>query len=195
MRECILYFRVCVCGVVCVCVVCGVCVCVRARVCVCACVCVCRAFVWMSITWKHELFSLLMHVLPLLLSHLIGVSFHVPRVAIRFTINLHFYQCNIRYGTRRHDPRRHFNPDAEFSLFCVWIYGWVNNREAGDLRWHRGHYDVTVMETRKIVIINLTTEWVISIKIHDLSNFAKVSPEMSQNQNQWRHVPNLTNVS
>ena len=23
---------------------------------------------------------------------------------------------------------------------------WVNNREAGDLRRHRGHYDVTVME-------------------------------------------------
>ena len=28
-----------------------------------------------------------------------------------------------------------------FSLICVWI----NNREAGDLRRHRGHYDVTVM--------------------------------------------------
>ena len=26
-----------------------------------------------------------------------------------------------------------------------WINGWVNNREAGDLRRHRGHYDVTVM--------------------------------------------------
>ena len=25
------------------------------------------------------------------------------------------------------------------------INGWVNNREAGDLRRHRGHYDVTVM--------------------------------------------------
>ena len=30
-----------------------------------------------------------------------------------------------------------------FSLICVWIDGWVNNREAGDLRRHRGHYDVT----------------------------------------------------
>ena len=29
-----------------------------------------------------------------------------------------------------------------FSLICVWINGWVNNREAGDLRRHRGHYDV-----------------------------------------------------
>ena len=32
-----------------------------------------------------------------------------------------------------------------FSLFCGWINGWVNNREAGDLRRHRAHYDVTLM--------------------------------------------------
>ena len=33
-----------------------------------------------------------------------------------------------------------------FSLICDWINGWVNNREAGDLRRHRAQYDVTVME-------------------------------------------------
>ena len=27
-----------------------------------------------------------------------------------------------------------------FSLICVWINGWVNNREAGDLRLYRAHY-------------------------------------------------------
>ena len=32
-----------------------------------------------------------------------------------------------------------------FSLICVWINGWVNNSEAGDLRRYRAHYDVTVM--------------------------------------------------
>ena len=32
-----------------------------------------------------------------------------------------------------------------FSLICAWINGWVNNREAGDLRSHHAHYDVTVM--------------------------------------------------
>ena len=32
-----------------------------------------------------------------------------------------------------------------FSLICAWINGWVNNREAGDLRRHRAHYDITVM--------------------------------------------------
>ena len=32
-----------------------------------------------------------------------------------------------------------------FSLICAWINGWVNNREAGDLRRHRAHHGVTVM--------------------------------------------------
>ena len=32
-----------------------------------------------------------------------------------------------------------------FSLICVWINGWLNNREAGDLRRHCAHYGVTVM--------------------------------------------------
>ena len=31
-----------------------------------------------------------------------------------------------------------------FSLICSRIYSWVNNREAGDLRRHRAHYDVTI---------------------------------------------------
>ena len=31
------------------------------------------------------------------------------------------------------------------SLICVWINGWVNNREASDLRHHSTHYDVIVM--------------------------------------------------
>ena len=32
-----------------------------------------------------------------------------------------------------------------FPLICSWINGWVNNREAGDSRRHRVHYDVIVM--------------------------------------------------
>ena len=33
-----------------------------------------------------------------------------------------------------------------FSLICVWINRWVNYGEAGDLRRHRAHYDVILME-------------------------------------------------
>ena len=32
-----------------------------------------------------------------------------------------------------------------FSLICVWINDWVNNREAGDLRRYCAQYDVSVM--------------------------------------------------
>ena len=31
-----------------------------------------------------------------------------------------------------------------FSLVCAWINGWINNREAGDLRRHRTHYDIVL---------------------------------------------------
>ena len=34
-----------------------------------------------------------------------------------------------------------------FSLICAWIKVWVHNGEAGNLRRHRVHYDVTVMRT------------------------------------------------
>ena len=34
-----------------------------------------------------------------------------------------------------------------FSLICTWINSWVNNPEAGDLRRHRAHCDVSVMIT------------------------------------------------
>ena len=34
-----------------------------------------------------------------------------------------------------------------FSLICTWINGWVNNREAGDLRCNRAHYDATQLSS------------------------------------------------
>ena len=39
----------------------------------------------------------------------------------------------------------HWRRAVIFLMICAWINGWVNNREAGDLRRHRTHYDVTVM--------------------------------------------------
>ena len=44
--------------------------------------------------------------------------------------------------------------DAELlmvPLIYAWINNWVNNREAGDLRRQRGHYDV--------IVINLSKRW------------------------------------
>ena len=35
--------------------------------------------------------------------------------------------------------------ESMISLICAWTKGWTNNRDAGDLRRHRSHYEVTVM--------------------------------------------------
>ena len=32
-----------------------------------------------------------------------------------------------------------------FSLICTWINGWANNWDAGDLRCHHTHYDITAI--------------------------------------------------
>ena len=52
-----------------------------------------------------------------------------------------------------------------FSLICVWINGWVNNRKAGDLRHYRAHYDVIVMIPEELPTQMCRTSlsnWVIS---------------------------------
>ena len=32
-----------------------------------------------------------------------------------------------------------------FSLICAWTNSWANNQDAGDLRHHHAHYDITIM--------------------------------------------------
>ena len=44
-----------------------------------------------------------------------------------------------------------------FTLICARINGWVNNREAGDLRRYRAHYDVIVMKYPTIDILPVST--------------------------------------
>ena len=43
------------------------------------------------------------------------------------------------------------------SLICVWTNAWVNNRDAGDLRRYRLHYDVTVMTNSKAYVTMWTS--------------------------------------
>ena len=40
-----------------------------------------------------------------------------------------------------------------FSLICTWINGSINNRETGDLRRHRAHYDIVMQQCQTIVMI------------------------------------------
>ena len=49
--------------------------------------------------------------------------------------------------------------DAElwcFFFICAWINGWVNNHEAGGLRRHRAHYDITATEP-SLNVVNTAT--------------------------------------
>ena len=63
-------------------------------------------------------------------------------------------------GLHRWIPRSKAS-DAEHRCFfiCALMNGWVNNREAGDLRRHRAHYDVTVMMTDRL---NKSMRWNVS---------------------------------
>ena len=52
-----------------------------------------------------------------------------------------------------------------YSLICAWINGWVNNREAGDLRRNRAHYDV-ICNALIILSSNLMDELITGIIRH-----------------------------
>ena len=63
-----------------------------------------------------------------------------------------YWPCHL-YGkftdhTHTHTHKGQWCGGLMFPLICAWMTGWVNNREAGDLRHHRAHYDVTVMDCR-----------------------------------------------
>ena len=58
----------------------------------------------------------------------------------------HLHQYNPCFRSPGNSPHKgQWRGALIFSLICTWINGWVNNREAGDLRRHRAHHDVTVM--------------------------------------------------
>ena len=61
-----------------------------------------------------------------------------------------------------------------FSLICVWINRWVNNRDAGDLRRHRGHYDVSVMSSDvHLLIPDVAVQEPITIRKSAQSNYTR----------------------
>ena len=46
-----------------------------------------------------------------------------------------------------------------FSLICTRTNGSVNNRDAGDLKCHRAHYDATVMEILRPLQVKISSKW------------------------------------
>ena len=73
-----------------------------------------------------------------------GLSMIAPSNGVIFRVTGHL--CGEFTGTRWIPHKKgQWRGALMFSLICVWINGWVNNREAGDLRGYRAHYDITVM--------------------------------------------------
>ena len=54
--------------------------------------------------------------------------------------------CGIHRSSVNSPHRGQWRGALMFYLICAWINGWVNNRETGDLRRHRAHYDVIVIK-------------------------------------------------
>ena len=65
--------------------------------------------------------------------------------------------------------------DAEllfFSLICVWINGWVNSNEAGDLRRNRAHYDGNIMEWQSSkIVVSVIATWFIFLSLYSYTTF------------------------
>ena len=84
------------------------------------------------------------------------------------------------WGHSLFPAQRHKGGALMFSLICAWINGWVNNREAGDLKRHHAHYDVTVMLfrfSRKFLMRN-PCPWCCYLIVTCFRNY-----------NNWRSVP------
>ena len=55
-----------------------------------------------------------------------------------------------------------------FSVIWAQINDWVNNREAGDLRRRRGHYDVNVMFEKCVQMYDGMITWSVYVKSNDI---------------------------
>ena len=59
--------------------------------------------------------------------------------------------------------------DAELSVIYVWTNNWENNEDASDLRPHRAHYDVIVVDIANMAIFKWTFDtWGILINMDQL---------------------------
>ena len=87
-----------------------------------------------------------------------------------------------------------------FTLICARINDWVNNREAGDLRRHRGHYDVNIMCRRNVDISTKfhhsmhrkSSKWQqyrpLSVHHNNAMNLSKHECNQNQNKQIWNKI-------
>ena len=78
-----------------------------------------------------------------------------------------------------------------FSLICC-INGWVNNREAHDLRRHHTHHEVTVMQIQIFQIVEWSSDIILNCKIKCMG-YIKMSyfPSEDQHEIQCCYTDNM----
>ena len=76
-----------------------------------------------------------------------------------------------------------------FSLICAWINGWVNNGEAGDLRRHRAHYDIIVMDESCNITILL--QYCVKPSMLSLLEHNIAYSTTMKSAKIWPHIPYL----
>ena len=83
-----------------------------------------------------------------------------------------------------------------FSLICVWINGWVNNREAGDLTRHRTHFDVIAVHYSDLYSIQIKCIYVILntsyLVVYSISWFQMVDIYSMLSYRIWYHLGLVT---
>ena len=109
---------------------------------------------WSLMAWTNVNLSSMrssdMHLNAILQNMMTSANGSIFRVTGPFLRGIHRSPMNSPH-------RGQWRGASMFSLICDWINGWVNSREAGDLRRYSAHYDVIVMshgqkgKTRKIV--------------------------------------------
>ena len=74
-----------------------------------------------------------------------------------------------------------------FSLIYAWIRGWVNNREAGDLRRHQAHYDVIVMK-RHTTLPSWASHIVFHVGLSEMTCYKDTLPNCNRASDSTVHV-------
>ena len=102
--------------------------------------------------------------LPLILSMSLSLSLHDDVIKWKHFPRYWPFVWEIHRSPVNSPHKDQWRGALMLSLIFAWINGWVNNREAGDLRRHRAHSDVIVMiyhiqPTLFLILILAVIEW------------------------------------
>ena len=119
---------------------------------------------WMSIDFTHILQNCVIDTRKITVCWAIGIILVSGSPQYDDVIKWKHFPCYWPFvrGIHRSPVNSPHKGQWRGALICflinAWINGWINNREAGDLRRHHGHYDVSVMKALKLPNTTTTKE-------------------------------------